>query len=143
MRRRVRARSQTLRPAVGSRRHQQCRDAGVPFYAKQGSGVRPDVPLLIPGQEIRQCPRPVGADPRACPPHTPRQLAIAGLADDGDLRRFVVAETLVYRRTVYATTATETQRLYEAGRPHALPAPTRRHLSNRALRVPHHRKGPG
>lgn len=36
--------------------YEQCKAAGVPFFGKQNSGLRPGVPLLIHGQEVKQWP---------------------------------------------------------------------------------------
>ena len=36
--------------------YEQCKAAGVPFFAKQDSGLRPGVPLLIHGREVKQWP---------------------------------------------------------------------------------------
>lgn len=36
--------------------YSQCQAAGVPFFGKQDSGVRPGVPLLIEGREIKEFP---------------------------------------------------------------------------------------
>lgn len=37
----------------------QCHDAGVPFFGKQDSGLRPGVPLFIEGHEIKEFPKEV------------------------------------------------------------------------------------
>jgi protein gp37 len=37
--------------------YRQCQAAGVPFFGKQDSGLRPGVPLLIHGQEIKEFPK--------------------------------------------------------------------------------------
>ena len=36
--------------------YEQCKEAGVPFFGKQDSGLRPGTPLLINGQEIKRWP---------------------------------------------------------------------------------------
>jgi len=36
--------------------HEQCRAAGVPFFGKQASGLRPGVPLLLEGREVKEWP---------------------------------------------------------------------------------------
>lgn len=36
--------------------YEQCKNAGVPFFGKQGSGLRPGTSLLINGQEIHEWP---------------------------------------------------------------------------------------
>lgn len=37
--------------------YEQCKDAGVPFFGKQHSGLRPGVPLLIDGQVVHEWPQ--------------------------------------------------------------------------------------
>lgn len=37
--------------------HEQCRAAGVPFFGKQDSGLRPGVPLLLEGREVKEWPK--------------------------------------------------------------------------------------
>lgn len=37
--------------------YDQCQAAGVPFFAKQDSGIRPGAPLLIDGREIKEFPK--------------------------------------------------------------------------------------
>lgn len=37
--------------------YEQCRAAGVPFFGKQASGLRPGVPLLLDGREVKEMPQ--------------------------------------------------------------------------------------
>lgn len=37
--------------------YEQCQAAGVPFFGKQASGLRPGVPLLIGGRELKEWPK--------------------------------------------------------------------------------------
>ncbi len=43
-------------PAWAKALYEQCKAAGIPFYSKQGSGLRPGVPLLIDGKEVKEFP---------------------------------------------------------------------------------------
>jgi len=36
--------------------YEQCRDAGIPFFGKQDSGLHPGVPLLLGGREVKEWP---------------------------------------------------------------------------------------
>lgn len=37
--------------------YEQCQAAGVPFFGKQASGLRPGVPLLLGGREVKEWPK--------------------------------------------------------------------------------------
>ena len=37
--------------------YRQCEWAGIPFHAKQDSGVRPGLPLFLGGKQIREWPK--------------------------------------------------------------------------------------